>query len=46
MVGIGYDMGGGISTYVQLSSNDHTDGDATTVEVDPQVLFAGISIGF
>jgi hypothetical protein len=46
MIGIGYDMGGGISTYVQLSSNDHTDGDATTVEVDPQVLFAGISIGF
>jgi len=46
MVGIGYDMGGGISTYVQLSNNDHTDGDHATTEVDPQVLFAGISIGF
>ena len=46
MVGIGYDMGGGVSTYVQLSNNDHTDGDHTTTEVDPQVLFAGVSIGF
>jgi len=46
MLGIGYDMGGGISTYVQLSNNDHSDGDHATTEVDPQVLFAGISIGF
>jgi hypothetical protein len=46
MIGIGYDMGGGISTYVQLSSDDHSDGDHATTEVDPQVLFAGISIGF
>jgi len=46
MLGIGYDMGGGISTYVQLSSNDHSDGDVTTDEVDPKVLFAGVSIGF
>ena len=46
MVGLGYDMGGGVSTYVQLSNNDHTDGDHATTEVDPQVLFAGISIGF
>ena len=46
MLGIGYDMGGGISTYVQLSSNDHSDGDHVTDEVDPKVLFAGISIGF
>jgi hypothetical protein len=46
IVGIGYDMGGGISTYVQLSNNDHSDGDHATSEVDPQVLFAGISIGF
>jgi len=44
--GIGYDMGGGISTYIQLSDNDHSDGDHATTEVDPQVLFAGISIGF
>ena len=46
MIGIGYDMGGGVSSYVQLSSNDHSDGDHATTEVDPQVLFAGISIGF
>jgi hypothetical protein len=46
MIGIGYDMGGGISTYVQLSNNDHSDGDHATTEVDPQVLFAGINIGF
>jgi len=45
-IGIGYDMGGGVSTYVQLSNNDHSDGDHATTEVDPQVLFAGISIGF
>jgi len=46
MIGIGYNMGGGVSTYVQLSNNDHSDGDHATTEVDPQVLFAGISLGF
>jgi hypothetical protein len=46
MIGLGYDMGGGISTYVQLSNNDHSDGDHATTELDPQVLFAGINIGF
>jgi hypothetical protein len=46
MIGIGYDMGGGINSYIQLSSNDHSDGDHATTEVDPQVLFAGINIGF
>jgi hypothetical protein len=45
-VGVGYDMGGGVNTYVQLSNNDHSDGDHATTEVDPQVLFAGINIGF
>jgi len=46
MIGLGYDMGGGVSTYVQLSNGDHSDGDPTTEETDPQVLFAGISLGF
>jgi len=46
MIGIGYNMGGGVGTYIQLSNNDHTDGDVTTAEVDPQVLFAGITLGF
>jgi hypothetical protein len=45
-VGIGYDMGGGVSTYIQLSTNEHSDGDLATTEVNPQVLFAGISLGF
>jgi hypothetical protein len=44
--GIGYDMGGGVNTYVQFSDNDHDDGDLVTNEADPQVLFAGINIGF
>jgi len=46
MIGVGYDMGGGVNTYVQLSNGDHSDGDHATTEVDPQVLFAGISLGF
>ena len=46
MLGIGYNMGGGVNTYVQLSNIDHSDGDHATTEVDPQVLFAGISLGF
>ena len=46
MIGIGYNMGGGVNTFVQLSNNDHSDGDHATTEVDPQVLFAGISLGF
>jgi predicted porin len=46
MIGIGYDMGGGVNTYIQLSDNDHDDGDHATTEGDPQVLFAGINIGF
>jgi hypothetical protein len=45
-VGVGYDMGGGVNTFVQLSSNDHDDGNVVTSEVDPKVLFAGISLGF
>jgi hypothetical protein len=45
-VGVGYDMGGGVNTYVQLSSNDHDDGTVATDEADPKVLFAGISLGF
>ena len=46
MLGVGYNMGGGVNTYVQLNSIDHSDGDAATAEVDPTVLFAGISLGF
>jgi len=46
MIGLGYDMGGGVNSYIQLSNGDHTDGDHATTEVDPQVLFMGISLGF
>ena len=46
ILGIGYNLGGGVSTNLQLSNIDHTDGDHATTEVDPQVLFANISLGF
>ena len=46
IVGIGYNLGGGVSTNLQLSNIDHTDGDHATTEVDQQVLFANISLGF
>ena len=46
MIGVGYDMGGGVNSYIQLSNGDHSDGDHATTEVDPQVLFMGISLGF
>ena len=45
-VGIGYNMGGGVNTYIQLNNMNHSDGDHATTEADPQVLFAGISLGF
>ena len=46
MIGVGYSLGGGVNTFIQLSNNDHDDGDHATTEVDPQVIFAGISLGF
>jgi hypothetical protein len=46
MIGLGYDMGGGVNSYIQLSNGDHTDGDPSSTEADPQVLFMGISLGF
>jgi hypothetical protein len=45
-IGVGYDMGGGVNSFLQLTNFDHNDGDHATTEVDPQVLFAGINIGF
>jgi len=45
-VAVGYAMGGGVNTYVQLNTIDHSDGDQSTSEVDPTVIFAGISLGF
>ena len=44
--GLGYDLGGGVNTWVQLDNVDHSDGDHATTEADPQILMAGISLGF
>jgi hypothetical protein len=45
-MGIGYNLGGGVGTFIQLSDFDNNDGDAMTTETSPQVIFAGINIGF
>jgi len=45
-MGIGYNLGGGVGTFLQLSDYDINDGDAATTEVSPQVIFAGINVGF
>jgi hypothetical protein len=44
--GLGYNLGGGVNTWAQLSNMDHSDGDHATIEADPQILMAGISLGF
>ena len=47
MLGLGYNMGGGVNTFIQYNSMNHTDGDFTTAtDVDPSVLLVGISLGF
>jgi len=47
ILGIGYNMGGGVNTFVQYNQMDHTDGNhATATDVDPSVLIAGITLGF
>ena len=45
-MGIGYNLGGGVGTFLQLSDFDINDGIQTTSETSPQVIFAGINIGF
>ena len=44
--GLGYDLGGGVNSWVQLDNIEHSDGDHATTEADPQILMAGISLGF
>ena len=47
ILGIGYNMGGGVNTFVQYNRMNHTDGDhAVVTDVDPSVLIAGITLGF
>jgi hypothetical protein len=45
-IGISYNLGGGVGTYIQMSDYDINDGDSMTTEISPQVIFAGISLGF
>ena len=45
-VGLGYALGGGVTTYIQYSDYDIDDGEAATTEVSPQVVVMGISMGF
>ena len=47
LFGIGYNMGGGVNTFIQYNQMTHSDGDhATVTDVDPSVLIAGITLGF
>ena len=47
ILGVGYNMGGGVNTFVQYNRMNHTDGDhAVVTDVDPSVLIAGITLGF
>ena len=43
---IGYNLGGGVGTWLSLSDFDNNDGDSMTSETSPQVVLAGINIGF
>ena len=45
-IGISYNLGGGVGTFLQMSDYDVNDGDPATSETSPQVIFAGISLGF
>jgi len=47
MFGVGYNMGGGVNSFVQYNSGSHTDGNhATVADKDPSVLSMGITLGF
>ena len=46
MIGLGYDMGGGVNSYIQLSNGDHSDGDHVTTEARPTSIIHGYFIRF
>jgi len=47
MFGVGYNMGGGVNSFVQYNSGTTTDGNhATVTDKDPSVLSMGITLGF
>jgi hypothetical protein len=45
-IGVGYNMGGGVNSFLQLMKDEHTDGDPTNNEADPTMLIFGLSLGF
>jgi len=47
MFGVGYNMGGGVNSFIQYNSVAHSDGNhATVADKDPSVLSMGITLGF
>jgi len=47
MFGVGYNMGGGVNSFIQYNSGSHTDGNhATVTDKDPSILSMGITLGF
>jgi hypothetical protein len=46
-LGVGYNMGGGVNSFIQYNSMSYTDGNhATTTDTDPSTLSMGITLGF
>ena len=47
MFGVGYNMGGGVNSFIQYNSGSVNDGShATVADKDPSVLSMGITLGF
>jgi hypothetical protein len=46
-VGVGYNMGGGVNSFIQFNNMSYTDGNhATVTDTDPNTLSMGITLGF
>jgi hypothetical protein len=46
-VGVGYDMCGGVNSFIQFNNMSYTDGNhATVTDTDPTTLSMGITLGF
>jgi hypothetical protein len=47
MFGVGYNMGGGVNSFIQYNSVAYSDGNhATVTDKDPSILSMGITLGF
>ena len=47
MFGVGYNMGGGVNSFIQYNAGSVTDGNhATVTDKDPSILSMGITLGF